>query len=139
MTLYTSDTDNTKLWLRRALVFTSVSLFLALFGAVNEMFSHGVYSYSMIYAFAYPLVLGAFPSIIMAMLSRPCKGSVAFDLYVFAIAFATVGSLIDGVLEIYGTSNRYMVIFNVVSVLLLAASVILWIVKRIRHRKTDGN
>lgn len=139
MTLYTSDTDNTKLWLRRALVFTSVSLFLTLFGAVYEMFSHGVYSYSMIYAFAYPLVLGAFPSIIMAMLSRPCKGSVAFDLYVFAIAFATVGSLIDGVLEIYGTSNRYMVIFNVVSVLLLAASVILWIVKRIRHRKTDGN
>lgn len=139
MTLYTSDTDNTKLWLRRALVFTSASLFLALFGAVYEMFSHGVYSYSMIYAFAYPLVLGAFPSIIMAMLSRPCKDSVAFDLYVFAIAFATVGSLIDGVLEIYGTSNRYMVIFNVVSVLLLAASVILWIVKRIRHRKTDGN
>lgn len=139
MTLYTSDTDNTKLWLRRALVFTSVSLFLTLFGAVYEMFSHGVYSYSMIYAFAYPLVLGAFPSIIMAMLSRPCKDSVAFDLYVFAIAFATVGSLIDGVLEIYGTSNRYMVIFNVVSVLLLAASVILWIVKRIRHRKTDGN
>ena len=37
------------------------SVFFALFGAIYEQFSHQVYSYYMIYAFALPLILGALP------------------------------------------------------------------------------
>ena len=41
--------------------YLTASVFCALFGAVYELFSHGVYSYWMIYAFAFPLLLGAIP------------------------------------------------------------------------------
>ena len=42
--------------------------FLALFGAIYEIFSHEVYSYFMLYAFAIPLAMGLLPySIIMIM------------------------------------------------------------------------
>ena len=44
-------------------VYLSVTVFSALFGAVYELFSHGVYSYCMIYAFAFPLLLGDIPAI----------------------------------------------------------------------------
>ena len=40
---------------RTAFVYLLVSLFCALFGAVYEVFSHEVYSFYMIYAFAFPL------------------------------------------------------------------------------------
>ena len=39
--------------------YAAASLFCALFGAVYELFSHEVYSYSMIYAFIIPLAGGA--------------------------------------------------------------------------------
>ena len=45
--------------LKKHLLFNlSGTLFLVLFGAVYESFSHGVYSYFMLYAFAIPLVFG---------------------------------------------------------------------------------
>ena len=44
--------------LKTALIYAWVSSFFAFFGAVYEVFSHQVYSYFMIYAFAIPLGMG---------------------------------------------------------------------------------
>lgn len=128
-----------KRWLRRGLVFTAVSAFCALFGGIYEVYSHGVYSYSMIYAFAIPLVMGAIPSLVMAMLSRPCKVSVSFDLYIFAIATATVESILKGVLEIYGTSSRLMVLFVIFETALLLSAVIFAVADRLKNRRKREN
>ncbi len=136
--MFTSDIDNTKRWLIRTLAFTSASAFCALFGGIYEVFSHGVYSYYMIYAFAFPLVLGTLPSLIFAMLSRPCKTSAAFDLYVFAIAAATVGSIVNGVLEIYGTSSRLMILFVITASVLLAVSVALSVFEHIKECRSKA-
>ncbi len=76
----------------------------AFFGAVYEMFSHEVWSCFMICAFAFPLLLGALPFFLMRKRGRPFPGWTA-DLIHAGAAALTVGSVLQGVLEIYGTSN----------------------------------
>ena len=74
------------------------ALFCVLFGAVYELFSHGVYSYGMLYAFVFPLVLGVLPLLLLTMLRAP-------------IATLTVGSIVSGTLEIYGTTNPLTLVY----------------------------
>lgn len=133
----TSDIDNTRAWLRRSIIFTSASVLCAVFGAVYELFSHGVYSYSMIYAFAYPLVLGALPCLVMALIGRPLTKGAALDFYVFAIAFATVGSIVNGVLEIYGTSSRLMTAFPVLCGILVILALVFAIISAVKKRRSE--
>ncbi len=76
----------------------------AIFGAVYELFSHEVYSCFMICAFAFPLLLGAIPFFLMQKRGKPFPGRAA-ELVHAGVAALTVGSILQGVLEIYGTSN----------------------------------
>ena len=76
----------------------------AIFGAVYELFSHEVWSCFMICAFAFPLLLGAVPFFLMQMRGKPFPGRAA-DFIHAGVAALTVGSVLQGVLEIYGTSN----------------------------------
>ena len=103
MTLSTSDT---KKYNKIALVYLICSIFLALFGGIYEHFSFGVYSYFMLYAFAFPLVGGVLPALILS-LYPPEKSPwpLAAWLYRSGIAALSVGSVIRGVLDIYGTEN----------------------------------
>lgn len=61
MILYSSDTDFSHKSAKISLGYLLSALFCALFGAVYELFSHEVYSYSMIYAFLFPLAGGTLP------------------------------------------------------------------------------
>ena len=91
---------------KTALVYLLVALFCALFGAVYEMFSHGVYSFYMIYAFAFPLAGGALPFFVMSLRGiKKYPGAFARNLYHSGMATLTVGSIVQGVLDIYGTTN----------------------------------
>ena len=83
-------------------LLTTVSC--AFFGAVYELFSHEVYSCFMIYAFVFPLLLGAIPFFLMQKHGKLFPGKAA-DLIHAGVAALTVGSILQGVLEIYGTSN----------------------------------
>ena len=81
--MYTSVTEKNKRKAQKdAAVFLGVSILTGLFGAIYELFSHEVYSYFMIYAFAL------------------CR-----NLYHAGIATLTIGSIMRGVLDIYGTTN----------------------------------
>ena len=101
-TLFTSDTDFAK----TAFVYLLVSIACALFGAVYELFSHEVYSFYMLYAFLFPLVGGVLPFLAMSLLSRKNQSTKrTWMLYHCGIATLTVGSILCGVLEIYGTTN----------------------------------
>ena len=70
------------------------------------MFSHAVYSYYMIYAFAFPLVGGTLMFQIFTV-TGPAQypHHLACKLYHSGIAALTVGSIVRGVLDIYGTTN----------------------------------
>ena len=88
------------------------SVFFALFGAIYEHFSHQVYSYYMIYAFALPLTLGA---LLWALaLGRGWRiPEEVPGLWNAAVLTLTVGSVLRGVLDIYGTTNHLLFVYPV--------------------------
>ena len=83
-----------------------VTILSAAFGAVYELFSHGVYAYGMLYAFAFPLIGGILPCLLLARKNGKLPSDTAQQLWHFGISALTVGSLFTGALEIYGTSSR---------------------------------
>ena len=110
--------------------------FLALFGAVYEMFSHDVYSYFMIYAFAVPLVLGV-PAYALLLTFGRHPGRAAVNLWNSGIAALSVGCVFRGVLEIYGTTNSLSVVYPIAGALLLTAGLIAGVVGM--KKKPDGS
>ena len=108
--------------------------FLALFGAIYEAFSHEVYSYFMIYAFAVPLTLGVLPYALL-LISLNYPGRAALNLWNSGNAAISVGCVFRGVLEIYGTTNSLSVIYPVSGLLLLTAGLITGIVGLKRKQK----
>jgi hypothetical protein len=99
--------------------------FCAFFGYVYEQFSHGVYSMDMIYAFAYPLLGGAIPFLALALWGRQPGSEKA--LYHCGIVTLTLGSILEGVLEIYGTTNRLMAVYPLFGWLLIVSGVSLYL------------
>lgn len=111
--MFTSATDRT------AFAYVLVTALTALFGGVYEAFSHGVWSGWMVYAFAFPLALGALPFGWMAMKRKalPCRWCCR--LHHAGVATLTVGSIIEGVLAIYGTTNHLIIVYWAAGGLLL--------------------
>ena len=114
-------------YIRRALWHLGWTVFLALFGAVYEHFSHAVYSYYMIYAFALPLIPGALLWCAMALQPRRglCEG--AARLWDSGVLTLAVGSVFRGVLDIYGTTNRLVIVYPILGGALLAAGAVWWV------------
>lgn len=125
--------------IRISMIYMLVSIFVAFFGAVYEHFSFGVYSFYMIYAFAFPLIGGALVYLIKQMrdnglgANKNRTGGVMISetLYHSAIATFTIGSIMKGVLDIYGTTNRLLIVYPVIGAVLLISAVVL----RIRQSK----
>ena len=101
----------------------------AVFGAVYELFSHQVWSRFMIYAFAFPLLLGAIPFFLLRKRGKPFPGKAA-ELVHAGVAALTVGSILQGVLEIYGTSNPLTIAYWAVGGALTAAGWLLTFIKQ---------
>lgn len=97
--------------------------FFALFGAVYEHFSFGVFSNYMIYAFLIPLSLGVFVYGGMAFKGYQPE-TVFLNLWNSAIITLTIGCIYQGVLEIYGTTNRLILVYPCAGGILIAAAVI---------------
>ena len=118
---------------RSALVHTAVAAFCALFGAVYEEYSHGVISYFMIYAFAFPLVLGVLVPLALCAAKKRVPSQKAAWCWNAGIATLTVGSIFYGVIEIYGTTNRLASVYPAVGGILLLAGAGLY------HFEKDGD
>ena len=129
----TSDTAR-KLTTLQKLILTDLAaaLLCALFGAVYERFSHGVYSYCMLYAFAFPLVLGVLPLYLVSTRPAPLPKRVCWGLYHAGIATLTVGSLISGALEIYGTTSPLIVVYWIAGAALTLLGGLLFFTRLIR-------
>lgn len=122
--MFISDKPEAKAAMARTgFAYLLVTLFCAAFGAVYESLSHGVYSYFMLYAFAFPLCGGALPFTALSLgRGKRLPGFLPRQLYHFAIAALTVGSLMTGVLEIYGTTNDLLQVYWYAGALLLLAA-----------------
>ena len=121
--MYSSDKNLDTNKGRSVLTWLCVTAFIALFGAVYELFSHEVYSYYMIYAFAIPFLLGVFPALLCTRQGRKAA-PWAGQLYAGGIMALTVSSILKGVLDIYGTTNRKLIILPIAGMILLLISFI---------------
>lgn len=116
--------------LRNYVIIVFVS---AVFSIVYEFFSHQVYSNFMIYIFTIPLILGVVVQLVLLMrpnldVNNPWQRT-AQD---FAIASLMAGSALQGIVEIYGTTNQYIVFYFVVGLLLLALSFVIWVICKLK-------
>ena len=121
--------------LKKHLLYNIVgAAFLALFGAVYEVFSHQVYSYFMLYAFAIPLALGALPYAVL-LLKEKYPSKLFLNLWNTAIAALCVGSVFAGVLAIYGTTNSLVIVYPIAGGLLMLVCLASLLVKSSARRQ----
>ena len=127
--MYTSDTDRR---LNAGIRYLIAAVVVAAAGWLYELFSHGVYSKYMIYAFMVPLVCGALPNFLTARRNargnkKTASSGTASMLQLTAVATLTAGSLIKGVLDIYGTTNRLTAVYPVIGLGLAIAAIVTYI------------
>lgn len=100
--------------------YTVESLLVLVIGAVYELFSHQVYSPFMYLMFMIPLMLGVLPNLAARLLDKSFITSkdakTAYKLGILTLIF---GSFLKGVLDIYGTSSVYPILYLPVAGLLL--------------------
>lgn len=133
----TSATDGRRRMARTSLAYLLLAVLCALFGAVYEHFSHEVFSPFMLYAFGFPLAGGAVPFSVLALYARRLPGRVSRNLYHSGIASLTVGSLMQGVLEIYGTTSRLLRVYWIAGAVLLLSGIAAYLaadIRTARHR-----
>ena len=152
----------------------AAAAFCALFGGIYEYFSHEVYSGYMIFAFAIPLFLGAFPALGAARYVKKkaekertkftdiktpvcdkmdntmaedndgeaegicVPGRISRNAWNSGIAALTVGCVFRGVLEIYGTTNRLLVVYPAIAAILLCVGAAAFIVPLITVQRMNA-
>ena len=132
--MYTSAIDS----LKTGMKYLAASILIAAAAAVYGLFGHGVYSYFMTYAFMIPLLAGAVPHLISALKSREpaevlnpfayklagitAKILDAKDAQLAVISTLTAGSILKGVLDIYGTTNRLLIAYPAAAVMVAATA-----------------
>ena len=109
-------------------IYLGISAFCIIFAAIYEYFSHEVYSAFMIFAFLIPFLGG---TVVFYTIKRfatsTMPGESLVSLYNCGIATLTVGSIFQGVLEIYGTTNSLVNVYLVVGAMLIISSVAIYI------------
>lgn len=126
MTLFISQNNKR---LQKHLIGSIISaLFCALFAAVYESFSFGVYSYFMLFAFGVPLLGCSLPYSIIIFRNKNIPDMLALRLWNSGIAILTVGSIIQGVIEIYGTTNHFIIIYLIAGIIFCISGLVVWFI-----------
>ncbi len=103
--------------MKKIFVYFGISAFIFIFSQIYEYFSHGVYSNFMVFAFLIPFIGLFIPSLINIFIKREISDSAKLS-WKCGIATLTVGSLYKGVLDIYGTSGNFEMIYLTVGIVL---------------------
>lgn len=114
------------------LVFTYliITLVCAGFGAVYEFFSHGVYSYYMLYAFMIPFLGGTVYFYCILYFRSKIPRCIACRFQHFGILTVTVGCIVCGILEIYGTTNHLVNIYFIVGGMFLVIGNFMYLLQK---------
>ena len=90
----------------------------------------------MIFAFAIPFVLGVIPCVIASKTGCRVPAAYTTQLYAGGVMALTVGSVMKGVLDIYGTTNQKIILYPIAGAALLIAGVVL-AVRDIKRQKAE--
>ena len=121
--------------LKIAFIYLLVSIFCAFFGGVYEHFGHGVFSFYMLYAFGFPLVGGALPFFAMGLFNfKKFPSQSARNFHHCGIATLTVGSLIRGVLDIYGTTSVLSSVYWYIGPILILSGIVIYVFSIVKKK-----
>lgn len=119
---------------KRAAIYIVISAFCLVFALIYEHFSHGVTSHYMVCAFLIPLLGGFLVNLIIESARFVIPGKWSSNLYNSGIAALTVGSIVKGVLDIYGTTNHLTIIYLIAGLVLVFAGIFQYIIECRRCR-----
>ena len=91
-----------------------------MFGFIYEQFSHDVYSNYMMFAFVIPLI-----GYILHLITK-----IDSEVYDCGIVTITLYSILKGVFEIIGITNKYIIIYLIVGILLTLISLLIKLFKK---------
>ena len=103
-------------------------LLCILFSFTYEQFSHGVISYYIKFSFFFPFV-GLLETFIVKNQKLTIKTS-SHNLFKASILTFTLGSILKGVLDIYGTTNRLIFVYLILGLILFLLSIITYFKKK---------
>ena len=111
---------------KKTINYLIATLSILVFGIIYEVFSFGVISYFMVLAFTFPL----FGMLIYLLASRFKKGLNSKFMLLFdsSIATFTLGFIVKGVIEIFGTTNKLTLVFFIVGGMLFLLSLLFYFV-----------
>ncbi len=122
MILFTLDIKKLR---EQGKIYIIVTLTCILFSIIYESFSHGVISNFMIFSFVVPLVFGVGINYMFYFFKiKKLPSRIQNKIYNAGIATLTIGSIMEGVLQIYGTTNSKIYVYLVVGTVLLFTSII---------------
>lgn len=130
MTLFTSD-NNYKPVIR---AYGIATVFCVIFASVYEYFSHRVYSLFMICSPLIPLFGGVVLMLLLKFveMQKPCR--LAMTVYNWSMASLTMGSIMSGVFEIYGSKSYFTPVYWIAGLSLFALSTVIYLVQMVRHK-----
>ena len=94
------------------------------FSAIYEYFSHGVYSVFMVGLAVWPLVLGMLPSWLAGIDGVAEPTPLARTLLAAGILTLALGSLVTGVMEIYGSTSAFTPVYWALGAVIMLAAVV---------------
>ncbi len=111
-------------------------LFCIIFALIYEIFSHSVISYAMVLSFLWPMLGGVLLyTLLMKAPPRLHPTVAAALLYNSGIVLFTLGSVFQGVLEIYGTTNRLQKIYVIAGAFFLMSGILSYVLQTLFCRE----
>ena len=106
------------------IVLILMTVITLVFSIIYELFSFGVYSFYMMFAFIIPLIsIGINLLLIKYNIGI---GKVSYNLFLASILTFTTMFLIKGILDIYGTSNILVIVYLIVGIIFSSLSVLFY-------------
>ena len=100
------------------------SLVAAGFAAIYEYFSHGVYSVFMMSLAVWPLLLGVLPSWLAGIDGMREPAPLFRTLLASGVLTLTLGSLVAGVMEIYGSTSAFTPVYWALGTAIMLVAVV---------------
>jgi len=124
-------------------VYLIVSIICIVVDKIYATFGHGVSSDTMTWMFVYPLVGGILFFFLRGSIIFRSKRSSEYrafcNIYNTGIAMLTVGSFLRGIMDIAGTSSKYVVIYYLIGWCCIVCSSILILTLRTVHNNRKSH
>ena len=118
-------------------IYVFTALFCIAFNYIYSLFGHGVSSPFMSYAFVFSLVLGVVGFTVFGRLNLDNR--IAYNLYNAGIATLTVGSILQGIIDIAGADTTYPVWYFLVGTVFVAIGGLMYFYQWIQTNPEKGD